>query len=415
MEVQPQPSLWESLGNWLGEHVPLIPDAWAPTIGAVLGCLFMLLLFVMPLVTYMIWWLRKWLGWLQSRLGPKHVGPHGLLQTPADAVKLMAKEDIIPLLADRIIFTLAPGLVFLAAFLAWATVPLGPGLVVKDLNVGLLYIGAVTSVTVVGIVLAAWSSNNKYALVSAFRSAAQMVSYEVPLLLALMVPVLMAQSLSLGRIIEEQIRHGWFFLYQPLLFFAFFTAAMAENNVTPFDLAEAESEIVAGFHVEYSGMKFALFFLAEFANTALVAALAAILFFGGWHSPLDPLLKPETWPGPRLGTGPESVGLLHLVWGAGWFTFKMCAAITLIFHLRGTLPRTRIDQLMEMGWKVLIPFTLINLALVGAQIAFNLPRVTLAIVNWGLFVALIALGRRKPLPTIQRHRVPAREGALPQG
>ncbi|MBI3911885.1 MAG: NADH-quinone oxidoreductase subunit NuoH [Armatimonadetes bacterium] len=371
-------------------------------LGAILGGLFVLLAVVMPIVTYMIWWLRKLLGWMQSRLGPQHVGWKGLLQTPADALKLLSKEDVIPLLADNLVFTLAPGIVFLAAFLAWVTIPLAPGLVVKDLNIGVVYIAAVTSVTVIGIVLAGWSSNNKYALVSAFRSAGQMVSYEVPLVLALLGPVMLAQSLSLGKIIEAQAQLpfflGWFWLYQPIVFLCFAAAAMAENNVTPFDIVEAESEIVAGFHVEYSGMKFALFFLAEFANTLLVGIMTAILFFGGWHSPVDSLLRPETWPGPQLG----GVSLLHLLWGGAWLMGKTILFISVVFWIRATLPRVRIDQLMDLGWKVLIPITLANLLVVGAAIAFGWPQWVLAALNWGILIGLLLLGKTKPVPQAQR-------------
>ena len=224
---------------------------------------------------------------MQSRIGPNRVGPAGLLQTPADALKLLTKEDVIPALADRWVFTLAPAIVFVAAFLVYVTLPFGPTLVVKDLNVGVVYIAAVTSLTVIGIVLAAWSSNNKYALIAAFRSAGQMVSYEIPLALALLGPVLLTGTLSFKELVGWQLSAGWLVLFQPIMFLAYFAAALAENNVTPFDIVEAESEIVAGFHVEYSGMKFALFFLAEFANTFTVACLTTLLFLGGWHNPLS--------------------------------------------------------------------------------------------------------------------------------
>jgi NADH-quinone oxidoreductase subunit H len=388
-------SVWQQLGRWLVSRLGL-PLGWGDALGSLVGGLALLFLFIMPLVTYMIWWLRKLLGWMQSRLGPKHVGWHGLLQTPADAIKLIAKEDIIPTLADRAMFILSPVIVFLAAFLVYVTIPLGPRLVIKDLNVGVVFIAAVSSVTVIGIIVGAWASNNKYALVSAFRSAAQMVSYEVPLVLALLGPVMLAQSFSLGAIVGYQGVNplDWFVTYQPIAFLVFVGAMLAENNVTPFDIVEAESEIVAGFHVEYSGMKFALFFLAEFANTLTAAILGAILFWGGWHLPF---LNVEHLPFPIS----VLAGLLVLF-------VKAVIGVTVVFWIRATLPRVRVDQLMDFGWKVLIPVTLVNVVVVGGWVAFEIPPGWLAALNWFLLALLVAYGARKPVPAPDR--APARAG-----
>lgn len=370
-------------------------------LAGVVAAVLLLFLVILPIVTYAIWWLRRLLGWMQSRIGPNRVGPAGLLQTPADALKLLTKEDVVPALADRWVFTIAPAIVFVAAFLVYVTIPFGPTLVVKDLNVGVVYIAAVTSLTVIGIVLAAWSSNNKYALIAAFRSAGQMVSYEIPLALALIGPVLLAGSLSFKELVGWQISTGWLLLFQPIMFLAFFTAALAENNVTPFDIVEAESEIVAGYHVEYSGMKFALFFLAEFANTFTVACLTTLLFLGGWHNPFS-LVPGVTDLGQRLlALLPHPLlrdGAAQL-WPLAIFFAKAFSLVSVVFWLRATLPRVRIDQLMDFGWKLLIPLTLANLFVTGMFVAFGWSNVALAAVNWailGLTMALGAATRRVP-------------------
>jgi NADH-quinone oxidoreductase subunit H len=397
-----------------------LPPSWATAITAAVAAIILLFLWIMPVVTYMIWWLRRLLGWMQSRLGPNRVGPAGLLQTPADALKLLSKEDIIPTLADRWVFTIAPGLVFLAAFLAYVTIPFGPRLVALDLNVGVVYVAAVTSLTVIGIVLAAWSSNNKYALIAAFRSAAQMVSYEVPLVLAVLGPVLIAQTLSLRGLVYAQQQAGWFIgwfiVLQPIMFICFIAAAMAENNVTPFDIVEAESEIVAGFHVEYSGMKFALFFLAEFANTLTVASLATVMFLGGWSSPVPAVTAPiaQRLLGAFLGPVPQGTFadlvrtvLTDVVSPFFWFVAKTFTIVSVFFWIRATLPRLRIDQLMDFGWKILIPITLANIMLNGLWIAYGWPIRWLAGVNWILLLSVLACGSRKRLPAARRARIPA--------
>jgi len=388
-----------------------LPASWATGVTAAVAAVILLFLWIMPVVTYMIWWLRRLLGWMQSRQGPNRVGPAGLLQTPADALKLLTKEDIIPTLADRWVFTIAPGLVFLAAFMVYVTIPFGPRLVAQDLNVGVVYVAAVSSLTVIGIVLAAWSSNNKYALIAAFRSAAQMVSYEVPLVLAVLGPVLIAQTLSLRGLVYAQQQYGgffgWFVVLQPIMFLCFIAAAMAENNVTPFDIVEAESEIVAGFHVEYSGMKFALFFLAEFANTLTVAGLATVMFLGGWASPIPAVTAPVAqWV---LGAVPHG-GFFELVRALltdvvspfFWFVAKSFTVVSIFFWIRATLPRLRIDQLMDFGWKALLPITLTNIMVDGMWIAFAWDVRYLAALNWLILAVVLAIGTTKRLPAVRR-------------
>jgi len=398
-----------------------LPAAWAGTVTALLAALILLFLWIMPVVTYMIWWLRRVIAFMQSRLGPNRVGWEGLLQTPADALKLISKEDVVPTLADRWVFNLAPFLVFVPAFLVYVTVPFGPTIVAQDLAIGVLYATAVTSVSVLGIILAAWASNNKYALISAFRSAAQMVSYEVPLAIALLGPVLLSGALSFRAIVAQQAKGigfleglgaiGWFACLQPILFLCFLIAALAENNVTPFDIVEAESELVAGFHVEYSGMKFALFFLAEFANTFTVAALTTLLFLGGWLSP---------FPAATAAAGSFLLGFLpagdlfdlvravltQLVSPFFWFVAKAFTLVTVVFWIRATLPRVRVDQLMDFGWKALIPITLACVLVDGMWVALGWTTGSLAALNWGVLLAAVALGARKRLPTVRRVTVP---------
>jgi NADH-quinone oxidoreductase subunit H len=400
-------SLTEAVRNALAAlHLPV---EWATALTALLAGVLLLFLWILPVVTYMIWWLRRLLGFMQSRLGPNRVGPEGLLQTPADALKLLTKEDIIPALADRWMFILAPALVFVPAFLVYLTLPMAPNLVAQDLNVGVVYVAAVTSVTVIGIVLAAWSSNNKYALVAAFRAAAQIVSYEVPLAIAMLTPIMIAQSLSLKTIVVAQAEIGWFILYQPIIFLAFVAAAMAENNVTPFDIVEAESEIVAGFHVEYSGMKFALFFLAEFANTLTVGALTTLLFLGGWHNPFSaiPVVAQmgesvRTLLETTLGQGSIGYALVMNLYPFGWFVAKTFTLVSVVFWIRGTLPRVRVDQLMDFGWKLLIPLGLANMTVTGGFIAFSLPTWGLALFNWLVFLIVLAIGATKRVPVAQK-------------
>lgn len=408
-----------SLSHWLLLRLGIgsaAAEALSHPLAVLLAAAILLFLVILPIVTYAIWWLRRLLGWMQSRLGPNRVGPAGLLQTPADALKLLTKEDVIPALADRSVFIIAPGIVFVAAFLVYVTMPFGPTLVVRDLNVGVVYVAAVTSLTVIGIVLAAWSSNNKYALIAAFRSAGQMVSYEIPLALALLGPVMLAETLSLKGIVRWQIESGWFLLFQPVMFIAYFAAAMAENNVTPFDLVEAESEIVAGFHVEYSGMRFALFFLAEFANTLTVACLATVLFLGGWHNPLSLLPGVSEFGQRLLGLIPAPFvrDLAAQLWPMVVFMAKAFFLISVVFWLRATLPRLRMDQLMDCGWKILIPATLINLFVTGAFVSLGGSLVGLAVINWAFLLGCVALGFvARRVPVVQTNGTPPRSSPTP--
>ncbi len=299
-------------------------------------------------VAYLTWLERKVIGDIQVRFGPSRVGPFGLLQPIADGIKLMFKEDVVPANADRLIFFLAPALSFVPALIVFAVIPFGPSFVITDVNVGLLYVFAVASLGVYGSVLAGWASNSKYSLLGGLRSSAQMVSYELGLGLSVLGVVMMTGSLSLVDIVEAQkgtwlgILPRWNIFPQFLGFVIFLISSNAELNRAPFDLPEAETELVAGFHTEYSSMKFALFFMAEYANMIAVAALATTLFLGGWRGPLLP---------PVI-----------------WFLLKVFAFIFLFIWVRATLPRFRYDQLMGFGWKVLLPLALANVMFTAALI-----------------------------------------------
>ena len=301
-------------------------------------------------VAYLTWLERKVLGHMQSRLGPHRVGMNGLLQPIADGIKLFFKEDVIVTAADKVVYHLAPFIIVSTALLTVAVIPFGDKISVfgcdiplriADINIGLLYIFALSSLGVYGIVLAGWSSNNKYALMGGLRSAAQMVSYELPLGLAAIGVVMQSESLSLAKIVQAQATQGWFFLPQFIGFLIFFICAVAECNRTPFDLPEAEGELVAGFHIEYSSMKFALFFMAEYASVILMSALIVTLFFGGWLGP--GFIYCPAWCGPI------------------WFGVKVFIFSFIFIWLRATFPRFRYDQLMKFGWKVLFPLSLINI------------------------------------------------------
>jgi NADH-quinone oxidoreductase subunit H len=304
---------------------------------------------VLLAVAYLTWLERKVIGDMQVRFGPSRVGPFGLLQPIADAIKLMFKEDIIPAHADRVIFLLAPALTLVPALIIFAVIPFGPSFVITDVNIGLLYVFAVASLGVYGIVLAGWASNSKYALLGGLRSSAQMVSYELSLALSVIGVVMWTGSLSLVEIVEGQagswygIVPRWNIFPQFFGFLIFLVSSNAELNRAPFDLAEAETELVAGYHTEYSSMKFALFFMAEYANMIAAGALAATLFLGGWQGPFLP---------PVI-----------------WFLLKVFAFIFLFVWLRATLPRFRYDQLMRFGWKVLLPAALANVMVTAALLA----------------------------------------------
>ncbi len=296
--------------------------------------------FVLTMVMGFIYIERRGMGYMQSRLGPNRTGPFGLLQPVADAVKVLLKENIVPTTADKLVHWLAPIIAFAPAMMIFAVIPFQDKALLADLNIGVLYIVAVSSVSTVGVFMAGWSSSNKYSLLGAMRNVAAVVSYEIPLVLAVVGVVILAGSLSLNQIVLAQ--NVPFILLQPLGFLLFFTAGCAEINRSPFDLMEADSEIVAGFHTEYSGMKFAMFYLVEYAEALAISAIITTLFLGGWRGPLLP---------PVL-----------------WFVIKVVIVFFVMVWTRTTLPRIRIDQLMALAWKFLLPLALINLVITAIQV-----------------------------------------------
>ena len=314
-------------------------------------------------VAYLTFAERKFLGYMQVRLGPNRVGPKGWLQPIADGLKLFTKEDLVPGRAERFVFMLAPILIFAPAILVWAVIPFGEAFTIggveiqpflADINIAVLFVLAVSTIGVYGIILGGWASNNKFSLMGGLRSAAQMVSYEVPMGFAVVSVLLMAGTLSLVGIVEAQRDFGLWFIFPGILGFGiYFVCGVAETNRNPFDLPEAEAELVAGFHTEYSGMKFAFFYLAEYANMLVVSSLAVILFFGGWNGP-----------------APDS-GFLSGLMPVMWFFFKTWLLLFVFIWVRATLPRMRYDQLMTFGWKRLIPASLGWLVLVTLATAIR--------------------------------------------
>jgi NADH-quinone oxidoreductase subunit H len=307
---------------------------------------------------------RKVIGYMQVRIGPNRVGPYGLLQPFADVLKMLFKEIIVPSGANRWLFFIAPMLSLAPALAAWAVIPFADGLVLANINAGLLYIMAMTSMAVYGVILAGWASNSKYAFLGCLRSAAQIVSYEIAMGFALVGVLMAASSLNLGDIVRGQEGGAAQWYVWPLLplFVVYLVAGIAETNRHPFDVAEGESEIVAGFHVEYSGIAFALFFLAEYMNMILVATLCSIMFLGGWLSPW-PLLNDYV-----ISTSVPIVGgMAPFGDGIGWLFLKACAILFVFLWIRATFPRYRYDQIMRLGWKVFIPITLIWIIFVGAM------------------------------------------------
>jgi NADH-quinone oxidoreductase subunit H len=311
-------------------------------------------------VTYMVLLERKVIAWAQSRLGPMRVGPYGVLQPVADAIKLMIKEDITPVRADKWVFTVAPIISMVPALIVYAVIPFGPTihlfgrpvtLFITDVNVGLLYIVSVASVGVYGIILAGYASNSKYPLLASLRASAQLISYEVAVTLTLVSVILMAGTLSMVGIVNAQYNSRlWFAFVQPVAFVIFFIGGLAETNRAPFDLPEAEQELTGGFHTEYSGMRFALFFLAEYANMIVVSSVATTLFFGGWLRPF-----------PNIAF----LHFLDIVPSWAWFLIKSFVFLYIFVWVRATLPRYRYDQLMRLGWKMLIPLAIANLVFTG--------------------------------------------------
>lgn len=309
--------------------------------------------FTLLMVPILTWVERKVIGHMQVRLGPMRVGPHGILQGIADGVKLLLKENIVPSGADKQIFVLAPILSLVPAMIAFSVIPFDKWFYITDINIAVLYVLAISSVGTYGIILAGWSSNSKYALLGALRSAAQVISYELAIGLALVGPLMMAGTLSMVGITEAQSEH-WYLLPQIVGFFIYFVAMIAETNRAPFDLPEAETELVAGFHVEYSGMRFAFFFIAEYANMILVSCIATVMFLGGWNPPFQMF---------------EVMHVLQKVPGIFWFFGKIAFLLFCFFWVRATFPRFRYDQLMRLGWKVLIPLALGNILVTGIVLA----------------------------------------------
>jgi NADH-quinone oxidoreductase subunit H len=295
-------------------------------------------------VAYVVYFERKVIAHMQGRMGPMVVGPHGLLQPIADGIKLFFKEDIIPATADRAIFYFAPAVSVFAAFASLAVMPFWQDFAIARIDIGLLYLLGLSSMGAYGVILGGWSSNSKYAFLGSLRSAAQVISYEIALGLSLIGVIILAGSTRLGEIVEAQARYP-FILPQLVGFFVFLMAAIAETNRVPFDLPEAETELVAGYFTEYTGMRFALFFVAEYASMFIMSSLATVCFLGGWH-------------GPQLGP-------LVYVPGVVWFLLKVYGMIFFYFWIRATLPRYRYDQLMGLGWKVFIPLAMLNVALTG--------------------------------------------------
>ncbi len=355
--------------RWLSGFLP----AWAVTLINDILVAVILLVLGLNVVLFVIWFERKVIARMQDRLGPNRAGPAGLLQTIADAMKLLIKEDITPLEADRWTYNLAPVLSVFAAIMLLAVLPFGPGLIGEDLNVGVLYVVALGSVGTMAVLMAGWGSNNKYALLGGFRVVAQLMSYEIPMILSILSAVLLAGTLSTQGIVEAQAGGRWFIFLMPAAFLIFLVSAVAETGRSPFDLIEAESELVAGFHIEYSGMKFAWFFLAEFMNTFTLSAIATTLFLGGWR-------------GPFVGQAP--------ILGVLYFALKVGVVYTLFTWFRGTFPRVRIDQLMALAWKVLVPASLVNLLLVAALVKIPLPTLvqSLVLLLTNVIMLLVGLG-----------------------
>jgi NADH-quinone oxidoreductase subunit H len=345
--------LLDSLRDAVGG--PLYYYAISPAI----KILIIMFLGLLPLITYLSLAERKVLGFMQARVGPNRVGPWGILQPIADVMKLLVKEDSLPSQAVKWAFVLGPCLVVGPAFVIFSVIPMGPppgedgrgAWYVTDVDTGLLLIVALATIGVYGLIIGGWASNNKFSLMGGLRSAAQMISYEVPQGLALVGPLMLAGTLSLVGIVEAQKNaHVWYVVPQLVAFFIYLVAGVAETNRNPFDLPEAESELVAGFHTEYSGMRFALFFLGEYANMIVISAVATTLFLGGWLRPF-----------PNWG----ALAFLDVVPGIVWFIVKISAFLFVYIWFRGTFPRYRFDQLMDLGWKWMIPLALANILVTG--------------------------------------------------
>ena len=327
-------------------------EAFLPTLYTT-GHIFLIIIPLILAIAYLTYAERKVIAAMQLRIGPNVVGWFGLLQPFADGIKLLHKETIIPTRSNPLIFLIAPLITFGLSLSAWAVIPFGPGVAISDINVGVLYLFAISSLGVYGIIIAGWASNSKYAFLGALRSAAQMVSYEVSIGLVIITIILSVGSLNLTQIVEAQ-KTIWFIIPHLPMAVIFMVSSLAETNRLPFDLPEAEAELVAGYNVEYSSMSFALFFLGEYANMILMSAMGSILFLGGWLPPFN--VAPFTW-----------------VPGIVWFSLKISCLLFIFLWVRATFPRYRYDQLMRLGWKVFLPFSLVWVVLTaGVLVSFNL-------------------------------------------
>ena len=384
-------------------QLPLLTVTVVQVIWMVVGLLAMFT--GLSVVVLSLTWLeRKALGRLQLRLGPTRTGKFGLLQPIADAVKLILKEDIIPTSSDRAIFWVAPVIVVLSAFMIWVTIPAAEGLVLRNLELGLFYITAFAVIGILGLVLAGWGSANKYGVLGGLRSAAQLISYEIPVIMVIVAVGMLAQSLDLGVIVasQQQIPYG---LILPLGMVVFFIAGLAEVGRTPFDIYHAESEVVGGPFVEYSGAHWSVFFLAEYINTFAIAALVTLLFLGGWNWPWDaaalswlPSLPDVAWLAP----------LLSVV----WFLVKVYAVILVVFWIRGTFPRLRIDQLMSFAWKAMVPLSFYTIVITAFYLYYDWPGWTLTLMSVaGLVLVGYIVYRRMMAPVRRIAEIKARQAA----
>ncbi len=361
-----QHNFWNIDDTIVSALTGVLPD-WTITIIAGLIGIIALLAFLLPSQLATIWVERKLIGRFQVRYGPNRVGPFGLLQPIADALKILGKESITPAGSDKWVFWLAPIVIFIPALLVFAVIPFGPDLILANLDIGILYLISISSLSVIPVFMAGWSSNNKYALLGAMRSVAQMVSYEIPLVLSIVSVILLTSSLKLSDMVEYQNNNLWLFLLQPLAFLIFFISVSAELNRTPMDIVEGESEIIAGYHTEYSSFKFTMFYVAEYTNVLAASAIMSSVFFGGWLSaPIFNLLP--AWL---------------------WFIVKIYFFFCVFVWTRATLPRMRADQLMGLAWKFLLPLALINILITGVEVYLELHPLLIMVINMALAVALV--------------------------
>ncbi len=346
-----------------------------------------LFVFLSVTVLALTWLERKALARIQMRMGPMRVGFHGALQPIADALKLIAKEDILPSWADRRVYWLAPLAVFVPSLLLWVTIPVARDLALRNLDIGLFYIVAFSVLSVMGLLMAGWGSANKYAMLGGLRAAGQLISYEIPFIMAILAVAMLSQSLDLEKVVDDQANWGNI-LIQPLGLFIFLTAGLAELGRTPFDIHHAESEVVGGPFVEYSGAHWSVFFLAEYINTFTIGALTVLLFLGGWR-----------WPAMPFD------GVAHSTLSAIWFIAKVYVVILFIFWIRGTYPRLRIDQLMAFGWKLLVPLSFINIVITAVVLFYGWPRWILLLISLAFLAGTFYLISKRAGTTMERMTV----------